>query len=105
MKRIHYTSGSVLTGDEAADTLLEYAAALARNGTADTVVLNTVPTVQGEQTTRFLVGPASELVASGEQTLEAEPDNSEAIAYMKRQIARIDGKHSTGRQLLDGVDF
>ena len=63
MKRIGYAGGGFLTGDRIADALLEYAALLARAGTADRV---SVPGLgEDDRVTEFdlVVGPASQLIA------------------------------------------
>ncbi len=91
MKVVHYSAGSVLIGDDAADALLDYAAALARRSLAATVELTTIASgLTG--TTKFLVGPASELVAVPTEAFEDEPDNAAVVAEMRRRIADLDGR-------------
>ena len=63
MRRIVYAGGTLYTGDTIAEALLDYARALARNGTADTVF---VPAHTGEGdpgSIELLIGPASQLVS------------------------------------------
>ena len=52
MKRIHYASGSLLTGDDIADVLVRYAAALAHNN--DSAEVHAPAVVEG--------GPTGEVV-------------------------------------------
>lgn len=61
MKRILYASGSVLTGDAVAHSVVRYATALARVGGADTI---TIPVVHGSssETVEMLIGPSSQLM-------------------------------------------
>jgi len=61
MKRILYASGSVLTGDAVAHSVVTYAATLARAGSADTI---TIPVVKGNEnaTVEMLIGPSSQLM-------------------------------------------
>ena len=74
-------------GDDAADTMIEYAVALGRKDSADSVSLNVLD-AQGEpHVVVFLVGPATMMtVESSTSTLE-EPDNSAAIQAMNERIA------------------
>lgn len=62
MKRIHYASGSLLTGDAIAEALVAYAAALALNSAAAEVRAPAV-TENGEQhEVLMLLGPASQIL-------------------------------------------
>lgn len=63
MQRIYYTNDTLVTGTEIARALLEYAAALARSDSAQTV---SIPIRRPDRTSAratLLVGPASQLVA------------------------------------------
>lgn len=72
MKRILYASGSVLTGDAIAHSLVLYATALANARAADTV---TIPVMQaGSMTTvEMLIGPSSQLIL---EDAGGDPDDS-----------------------------
>ncbi|MGV8896073.1 MAG: hypothetical protein ACOH10_00940 [Rhodoglobus sp.] len=61
MKRILYSSGSVLTGDEIAHAVALYATSLARAGQADTVSL---PVIQDgvPGMVEIVIGPTSQLI-------------------------------------------
>jgi hypothetical protein len=61
MKRILYASGSVLTGDAVAHSVVLYATTLAKAGSADTI---TIPVVQDRKssTVDMLIGPSSQLM-------------------------------------------
>src|SRR3954447_10698185 len=61
MKRIAYAEEWLTTDDRVADLVLEYARALARMDTADTV---TIPVLEGHDVrhAQFLVGPASQII-------------------------------------------
>ncbi|MFJ4221209.1 hypothetical protein [Curtobacterium luteum] len=58
MKHIVYGLTAVLTTDEAADAVLDYAAALAHAGLTDVVAVPTVDTFGTETTTSFLLAPS-----------------------------------------------
>lgn len=61
MKRILYASGSVLTGDAVAQSVVQYATTLAKVGSADTI---TIPVVKDYEnaTVEMLIGPSSQLM-------------------------------------------
>ena len=91
MKRILYASGSVLTGDEIADSVVKYATVLAKVGSADTI---TIPVVKDHvpNTVEMLVGPSSQFI------IEDAVDESEAPGTDYAEfVAEIDEK----RELLE----
>ena len=71
MKLIHYAGGSVLTGDDVAHTVAEYATALAQAGKADTV---RIPVIKDGllNAVELVIGPASQLII--EDTVEEFED-------------------------------
>ncbi|HEV7184476.1 MAG: hypothetical protein ACHP7F_12135 [Actinomycetales bacterium] len=85
MKRIHYASGSLVTGDQIADVLVRFAAVLAETGGAAEV---TAPVVldDGEVgSALLLLGPASQILAEdvpGEHDFE----NPEFVASIEKLI-------------------
>jgi hypothetical protein len=121
MKRISYASTSVLVGDDFGTLLLEYAAALARNGTSETIMFRGI----GDEDSRelevsFIVGPASEIVVErlSDQGVASEPDNADIMAALQRRIAELtkeEDRKSTRavipepaaeeRTLIDGLDI
>jgi len=88
MRELHFSGGVALVDDEAAVALLEYASALARADTSTTVDLVTVES--GEPaTTTFLVGPASDLVATQSTSWIDPPDNSATVVFMREQTKKL----------------
>src|ERR1700709_602410 len=87
MKHITYSDKSVLVGDEAADALLEYAALLGRKTSADTVQLAIIGPDGNEGVATFLLNSGAVIMAESTNSALPEPDNSEALAYMKERIA------------------
>jgi hypothetical protein len=77
MKRILYASGSVLTGDAVAHSVVQYATVLAKADTADTV---TIPVyLEGQvSTVEMLIGPSSQLMVedAGDDPAGAFADGS-----------------------------
>jgi hypothetical protein len=91
MKRIAYAEEWLTTDDRVADLVLEYARALARNGTADTV---TVPVVDGSTVRRaqFLIGPASQIiVVESDERRPADLDAGvePAVADLEARLHRL----------------
>ena len=89
MKRILYSSGSVLTGDRVARAVVQYATALVNNRSADAV---TIP-VAGEGASgavEMLIGPASQLLVEDAGPDPADLDHTTAVAEIQRRIDRIE---------------
>jgi hypothetical protein len=122
MKRIAYVNTSVLVGDDFGSALLEYAAALARSGTSETIVFRGVSEQEyREIEVSFIVGPASEIVVarvSDESPMGLEPDNAEIMATIQRRIVELKEDQddsskrvvtpepmSEERTLIDGLDI
>ena len=90
MKHITFGDKSLFVGDEAATTLLEYAARLADAGRADTVDLNTIGPDGHSVTATFLLDPGAALMAeSADDSAFEEPDNSAAVAAMQTAMAAL----------------
>ncbi|MFF1572228.1 hypothetical protein ACFVWR_05730 [Leifsonia sp. NPDC058292] len=86
MKRIHYASGAVITGDDIADVLVRYAAVLAKRGIAAEVQAPIVRDDGSTGTALLLLGPASQILAE-----EAPGDNdlvdADFVAETEKAIA------------------
>lgn len=89
MKRVTYSEKSMILGDEAAETLLEYARVLATTVSADTVEVAALDHDGDAVMVTFLLGPATIMMAETTRSARAEPDNAEPIAYMRRRIEFI----------------
>ncbi|PJJ72907.1 hypothetical protein CLV46_2485 [Diaminobutyricimonas aerilata] len=89
MKRVYYSSGSVLTGDRLADDVIDYAAALARNGQADNVRIPVMLEDGSPSDANLLLGPASELVAVGEAAEAPDPRDDDTAQYMERRVKEL----------------
>jgi hypothetical protein len=88
MKRVRYGDEAVMIGDEFGELLLEYAAALARNNTAEPLHFNAVNS-EGQVSASFLLGPASQLTVLETRSDLPEPDNSEAEAVMRGRLKEL----------------
>lgn len=63
MMTMHYTGGSVVMADDVAESLLQYARALAVTQESDVLYVPVVTDQGVVATAEFLVGPASQLLA------------------------------------------
>ena len=89
MKRIHYASGSLLTGDDIADVLVRFAAALAHR--KDAAEVRAPAVVDGGQTGEvlMLLGPASQILAEDEEFDGAELKDAEFVSEFEDKIAAL----------------
>lgn len=78
---------SLLVGNEAADTLVEYAALLARLTSGDAVSLRAIGVDGDEVTVAFLLNSGTVLVTETTTSSLPEPDNDDPVAYMRGRIA------------------
>lgn len=78
---------SLLIGDEAADLLLEYAALLAQIGGGDAVRVHAIGADGDPVTVGFLLNGGTVLLIETSTSTLPEPDNSEAIAYLRGRLA------------------
>lgn len=75
-------------GDDAADAVIEYAVALGRKDSADSVSLN-VLNLRGEpQVVVFLLGPATMMTSESVESEFDEPDNALAVKHMAERTTR-----------------
>jgi hypothetical protein len=89
MKHVTYADKSLLVGDEAADTLLEYARLVAENHGVETVTLRSVGADGDEVETSFLLTTSSDLLIQSHNSDQTEPDNTDAIARMRARIEEM----------------
>jgi hypothetical protein len=100
MHRVQYAGGSVLTGDDIATALLEYAAALARNASSATVEIP-VREADGERgVAQVLIGPASQFVSTHEPGNAAEIEDAALVESFSLATRRL--APASGSPLVDG---
>jgi len=87
MKHIHYDSSTILTSDDVADAVIEYAAALSGGDRADTVAVPAIAPDGTTTTTKILIGPSSELVVEDAEEDELEVENAEFVARLRAAAA------------------
>jgi hypothetical protein len=95
MKRISYSGEVLVTGDEIADALVEYAAVLARADSSDSVTIPTL-TDSGLHPVTFLIGPASQIVVTDDDEHDGEKLVDQAVVDDLNTRARHVGpQHGT----------
>jgi hypothetical protein len=89
MRRIHYSSGSVLTGDRIARVVLEYAEALALDGRADIVEIPVTLPSGNPGSATLLIGPSSQLASVTEESALAEPNDDRLVGELEDRMRRL----------------
>jgi ethanolamine utilization protein EutP (predicted NTPase) len=88
MKHLTFADKSLITGDDAADLIVEYAAVLAQHQDADTVDINAYSSDGQQVSAKLLLDVGAPVMAETTNTDLPEPDNAEAVTYMREQIMR-----------------
>jgi hypothetical protein len=88
MKHITYGDKSLLVGDDIADALLDYAAFMTTEGIGDTVEVHAISSDGDEVTASFLLGSGVTMMAETTHTSLPEPDNTQALEYIKEARTR-----------------
>ncbi|MFP3467034.1 hypothetical protein [Leifsonia sp. SIMBA_070] len=89
MKRIHYANGSLLTGDDIADVLVRFAAALAHRQDAAEVHAPAIVDDGHAGEVLLLLGPASQMLAEDEEFAGAELHDEPFVAEFESRIAAL----------------
>lgn len=89
MKHVTYAEKSLLVGDEAADTLTEYSALLAKHGSADTVTLTAFGADGEDVEATFVLDQGTILMAETTHSSIPEPDNAEVVREMREKMMRL----------------
>lgn len=88
MMHLTFVGKSLLVGDEVAELIIEYAAALARLGGADTVRLTACGVDVDKLQALLLLGQGASIMAETSSINMPEPDNRDVVSYMKQRLAR-----------------
>jgi hypothetical protein len=111
MKRVYYSSGSVLTGDRMADAIVRYAGALAAREDSDLI---DIPISLGDgrvARAQLLIGPASQLVVVPEPGIANDPEDEATIEELARKVRGLSSPHPQASDerldpfFVDGDDF
>lgn len=102
MKELIFAGRPVLVGDAAADAVVDYTAVLMRASSADTVELRALDQNGRSIEVYYVLGSAAPVMAQTVDTSHAEPDNAEAVRYMRAAMRRLDpGPLKVGFDYLD----
>jgi hypothetical protein len=101
MERIYYAGDRFLTGTDVAKALVEYAAALARQGSAAAIEIP-VRHVDGTPgIVNFLVGPASQIVTESVEGDGAEIVDESLVERLRTLTAELSPMHPVARPTSD----
>jgi len=89
MMHLTFADKNLMTGDVVADLLMEYTAALATDGSADTVKVRCIGADGADVTATFVLGEGTPLMAETSPSTQSEPDNSTAITYMRDRLEHL----------------
>jgi hypothetical protein len=90
MKHVTMADKSLLMGDEAADTLVKYAAMVAQIGGGDAVTLRALGMDGEDVSVSFLLNSGTVMLSESTFSNLPEPDNSEPVAYMRSRIGAFE---------------
>ena len=89
MKIVTYAGGEYLTGDEIAESLMEYSEILGSLGDAQRVTIPIREADGTDGTAEFLVGPASQLVVKSVHVEGGELVDQETVDGLRARTARM----------------
>ena len=85
MKQLSYDGAAWLLDDDAADALIEYAVALGRKDSADSVELHAINPDGHAELVAFLIGPATMMTSETTTSEFEEPDNARAVIDLRKR--------------------
>lgn len=86
-----YGENKVMTGDEIAEAVLAYAAALGESGTTDIVEIPASDADGVGTVAEVLLGPASQVMVEPAPDDELEPDDTDLVNELQRRTAAVGG--------------
>lgn len=89
MKHVTFAEKSLFMGDDAADTLLEYARLIASTGGADSVTLRAISGDGNAVEASFLLNSNTVLMIESTNAEMTPPDNTQVTLEMKDRINAI----------------
>lgn len=108
-KHITYASKDFLVGDQVAELLLEYAAALATTAETDTVHLHAIngtdPDTGEEVDIMLLLGDGAPLIAETAPTAVPEPKNADTVRYLSEQLTGRNSASADDQTGAAGADY
>jgi hypothetical protein len=98
MRRVYYSSGSIVTGDAIADAVLEYAEALAKDGRADIVEVPVVLPSGRIGAATLLIGPTSQLASVTEESDLPVPTDDALVEELKQRSRKLGSPRPAAHQ-------
>ena len=89
MRKLHYSSGFVLTGDLLCKATLRYARSLARHEQADIVTIPVIDEIGNSGFAHLLIGPASQLFSTPFQSTMKDPEDQAAVDAMEKKTREL----------------
>jgi hypothetical protein len=103
MRKLHYSSDSILVGDRTCKAVLRYSRALAIAGKADVV---TVPTLSEGGTTvlaHLLIGPASQIYSTPVEQSGDDPDDRSIIERLEALTMQLEPSRPAWPQEMEDI--
>jgi hypothetical protein len=89
MKHLTFADKSLILGDDAAELVVKYAAALARAQSADTVTLAAYGADGGSVEATLLLDQGAPLMIESNNSDLPEPENGAVVEYMRARIGQL----------------
>jgi hypothetical protein len=89
MQKVHYSGATLITGDDVACVIVEYARVLARTGKCAQVTLPVRLNDGGVGSATLLIGPASQLVTVTESSPFEELSSPDLVSAWQTEIDAI----------------
>ena len=108
MKRLHIGTGSLVTGDEIADAVLDYAAALYESGRTATIGIPILDDGGKRQDARILITPAMSMWISTEASTAVEVSDAGLVTLLRdesRELARVTTERTAHYSEMDPYDL
>ncbi len=106
MRHVTIAEKSLLIGDDAATTLLRYAALVGKLNTSDVVDLRAYGADGELVEASFLLNSGTVMMVESSRSELPEPDNGEAVQYMTERLAFYSSTdlHAMGHHEADGSE-
>jgi hypothetical protein len=104
MKHLTVESKDMLVGDEVADVLTEYAAVVADQGLGDRVELRAISSDGDDVVATIVLSAGTTFVAETAHSALPEPDNADAVEYMRERIRLATRPPNVSGDGLEGLE-
>jgi hypothetical protein len=90
VRHVTIAGKSLLVGDEAAATLVQYATLLGKLNSADNVTIRSIGIDGAQVDAVFLLNSGTVMMAESTASTLPEPDNADALSYMQDRLQRYE---------------